>query len=65
MFVEIISKVFIRIEFRYFQEQRIEREIKALREKHVEEEKSKRRGQVKRIEIETKTMIDNCFRRKF
>ena len=33
--------------FLLFQEQRIEREIKVLREKHVEEEKSKRRAQVR------------------
>ena len=37
-----------------FQEQRIEREIKVLREKHVEEEKSRRRAQVRPFDFSAK-----------
>lgn len=59
--MKLFSKIFIRFEFRCFQEQRIEREIKVLREKHVEEEKSKRRGQVKRIEIEIEKKTKRCL----
>lgn len=37
--------------FLLFQEQRIEQEINVLREKHVVEEKSKRRGQVRSLDV--------------